>query len=112
MLNITQLLVDARGCAGDLNDAAGLCAALREAVVAAGATPVGEASTRFVPHGVTIALILAESHVILSTWPEHRLALLDVLLCRPDMDPTQIWGALAGRLQATEVAMSRVTRAP
>lgn len=112
MLNITQLLVDARRCEGDLNDAVGLGEALRSAVLAVGAKPVGELVTRFVPHGVTVAYILAESHVVLSTWPEHRLALLDVLLCHPGMEPEQIWTALAPRLGAQEVIQTRLQRAP
>jgi S-adenosylmethionine decarboxylase len=112
MLNVTQLLVDARGCTGDLNDADSLAAAIRQAAITAGATPVGEVVSRFVPHGVTVALILAESHVVLSTWPEHRLALLDVMLCRPEMDPTQIWDALAPTLSPADVRQRRVVRAP
>ena len=37
-------------------------------------------------HGLTIALFLAESHIVLTTWPEFRLLLADVLLCNETMD--------------------------
>src|SRR6266700_2928983 len=43
----------------------------------------------FQPHGATCVLILAESHITVSTWPEHRLAHIDVFTCRADTDPRQ-----------------------
>ncbi|GAA0979414.1 adenosylmethionine decarboxylase [Acrocarpospora macrocephala] len=43
----------------------------------------------FQPHGATCVLILAESHITVSTWPEHRLAHIDVFTCRAAIDPTQ-----------------------
>ena len=70
---------------------------------AVGATEVGRAECRYVPHGVTTVLFLAESHILVSTWPEHKSALVDVLLCNDTMDPEvvadcQILAALgAGR---------------
>ena len=32
------------------------------------------------------AVFLAESHIVLSTWPEYHLTLIDILLCNPAMD--------------------------
>jgi S-adenosylmethionine/arginine decarboxylase-like enzyme len=32
---------------------------------------------------------LAESHITVSTWPEHQLAHIDVFTCRADIDPEQ-----------------------
>jgi S-adenosylmethionine decarboxylase len=45
---------------------------------------------RYVPHGLTIAVFLGESHIVLTTWPEYRLLLVDILLCNPDMDPRTV----------------------
>jgi S-adenosylmethionine decarboxylase len=42
---------------------------------------------QFPHHGITCALILAESHLVLSTWPERRLAHLDLSTCRADSTP-------------------------
>lgn len=43
----------------------------------------------FQPHGATCVLVLAESHITVSTWPEHQLAHVDVFTCRADIDPEQ-----------------------
>ena len=87
---ITQVLADLYECGPGLADEATLTAAARDAVLTAGATIVGGCETHFVPHGLTIALILAELHVVLTTWPEHRLLMVDVLLCNPSMDGHQV----------------------
>lgn len=42
---------------------------------------VRKARHAFIPHGLTVALILKESHLVLSTWPEHRYAALSLQLC-------------------------------
>lgn len=58
-----------------------LLTVLRRAARNAGATVLTEAQAIFQPHGRTITLILAESHITLSTWPEHFFATLDVAVC-------------------------------
>jgi S-adenosylmethionine/arginine decarboxylase-like enzyme len=42
---------------------------------------IKKAAHRFTPQGDTIVWILAESHIVLHTWPEHGYWSLDVLLC-------------------------------
>jgi S-adenosylmethionine decarboxylase len=87
LIAIPHLLIDALECDGPLDDAAAIQAAMQAAAEAVGATVVGQAECRYVPHGVTAVLFLAESHILVSTWPEHKTALVDVLLCNEDMDP-------------------------
>ncbi|MGH3920369.1 MAG: adenosylmethionine decarboxylase [Pseudonocardiaceae bacterium] len=64
-----------------------LLGAMRTAVRRLGATVLGELSVLFQPHGITCVLVLAESHLIVSTWPEHQLAHIDLFTCRADTDP-------------------------
>jgi len=87
LIAIPHLLIDALDCAGPLDDAGVIRGAMHAAAEAVGATVVGQAECRYVPHGVTAVLFLAESHILVSTWPEHRTALIDVLLCNEAMDP-------------------------
>ena len=87
MRPIPHLLVDAFDCSGPLNDLEAIGAAMHAGAQAVGATEVGHAECRYVPHGVTAVLFLAESHILVSTWPEHKSALVDVLLCNDTMDP-------------------------
>lgn len=84
-----HLLADLHSCAGPLDDADAIALALREAAEAAGATvlevnvhPFGEGQ------GVTGVALLAESHISIHSWPEHRYAALDFFLCgkKHDLD--------------------------
>ena len=105
------MLIDARGCSGPLNDLEVIQDAMMRAAHAVGAEVVGKAECRYVPHGVTAVLFLAESHILVSTWPEHNTALLDVLLCNDAMDPNQVADVLLVALGAasdTRTVVSRV----
>jgi S-adenosylmethionine decarboxylase len=83
---ITQALAELYDCLPAIENEAVLAAAARMAADAVGATIVGEYEVSYIPHGLTIAVFLAESHIVLTTWPEHRLLLVDVLLCNQFMD--------------------------
>jgi S-adenosylmethionine decarboxylase len=64
-----------------LTDEHRLLRAMREAAAAGNATVLGEARARFPNGAVTAALLLAESHLTVHTWPEHGLARFDLLTC-------------------------------
>ena len=100
LITIPHLLVDALECSGPLNDAAAIQSAMRIAAESVGAEIVGQAEVRYVPHGVTAVLFLAESHILVSTWPEHKTALLDILLCNETMDPNAVAESLLTALSA------------
>ncbi|MES2187511.1 MAG: S-adenosylmethionine decarboxylase [Pseudomonadota bacterium] len=83
-----HLTADLHGCrCGDhwLTDAEGLADACEARVRAAGLRVVGRLAHTFPaahgPGGVTAALLLAESHLCVHTWPERRAATLDVYVC-------------------------------
>jgi S-adenosylmethionine decarboxylase len=109
-LRIRELLVDAQGCAGPLDDPDALERALRLAADAVGADVRGHCVVRFVPHGVTAVLVLAESHILVSTWPEHGLALVDILLCNADMDPQRAWASMSELLRPRETIERTIDR--
>lgn len=70
------------GCAEDLLQQANrLQAACVSACVACGMQVVGERFHQFEPAGVTGAVLLAESHLTIHTWPEIRFVALDVYVC-------------------------------
>jgi S-adenosylmethionine decarboxylase len=64
-----------------LADADALYDALWAAAEAGGATVVGEAFYAFPNGAVTGVLLLAQSHLSIHTWPELRLANIDLLTC-------------------------------
>jgi len=55
--------------------------AVWEATAEAGATIITEQAIQFSPHGVTILLGIAESHVLVQTWVDERLVTVDVTTC-------------------------------
>ncbi|RCK68591.1 adenosylmethionine decarboxylase [Desertihabitans brevis] len=75
--------------AARLDDLDGVRAVLAEVVEGAGLTPLGETSHRFQPQGLSIAVLLAESHIAVHTWPEQGTAYVTLTTCRePDADFT------------------------
>lgn len=57
--------------------------ALDDLVADAGLHPVGaQAVHRFAPQGLSLAILLAESHVAVHTWPEHGAAYVTLTTCR------------------------------
>lgn len=85
-LEIYHTLVEFRGCAPDVDDQSLLIDVARQAAESVGATTLGETGVSYGDHGTTVIVFLAESHIVLTTWPEHDLVLGDILLCNPQMD--------------------------
>ncbi len=83
-----HLLVEFTGCEPSaLANLDGVTAAMLEAARASGATIVTHSFHHFSPHGVSGAVIIAESHLAIHTWPEHGFAAVDFFSCGAvDMD--------------------------
>jgi S-adenosylmethionine decarboxylase len=77
--------------------------AMNEAARASGATIVQSAFHHFNPHGVSGVVIIAESHLAIHTWPEHRYAAVDVFTCGSSVDPSVAVQSLAQALGARRV---------
>ena len=106
-----HLLVELYGCdRARLDDEEFLrnhCVAAAEAM---GATVVGVHAHRFQPMGVSVVVVLAESHLALHTWPEHGTASFDVFICSDSTDPHQAKIHLARRLNAVRTAELELER--
>ena len=75
-----------------------------------GATVISHHSHRFEPIGVSVVLILAESHLSLHSWPEHGIASMDVFTCGTSIDPSGARDYLSKRLEASRVSEMLVDR--
>ena len=88
-------------------------ARLREIMVAAagtvGATVVGETFHRFAPQGVSGAVVIAESHLSLHTWPENGYAAIDIFTCG-GLVPGDAFNYLADALQAGSARQREIIR--
>lgn len=66
-----------------LDDLAGVRRGLHALIDLAGMTALGEVAHRFSPQGVSLAIVLAESHIAAHTWPETGTGYVTLTTCRP-----------------------------
>lgn len=81
-----------------LDDAEGLSALAVEAVRASGGTVLEVRHRRFEPQGVTVFVLVAESHLALHTWPERGYVGVDYFTCGTRVDPRVVAAMLLERL--------------
>jgi S-adenosylmethionine decarboxylase len=94
-----------------LTDAERLRTILYEAAHLGGATVVGEEFCVFPNGAVTGVLVLAQSHLSIHTWPEHRLANVDLLSCG-ELPGERVLRAVGRELGAEDVAITSILRGP
>lgn len=112
-----HLLGEWYGCPADkpeMIEAGPLRQACIDAVERAGLTIVGERFHQFEPQGVTGAVILAESHLAIHTWPEMGAVTVDVYVCNFTTDNThkaeQVFRALEAVLQPARTSFQAIHR--
>ena len=114
-----HLTADLYGCPAGLaamDDPQVLRALCLQAVRAAGLQPVGELFHRFPgPGGVTGAVLLAESHLAVHTWPELGTVTIDAFVCNLHHDNSaraeRLLEALVAHFGAAQVLRQRLARA-
>ena len=88
-MNGLHILAEFHDCDGEgllLLDAAILAALCRGVCDRAGLAVVAEAFHQFPGAGATGALVLAESHLAIHTWPELNAVTLDLYVCNHSRD--------------------------
>ncbi|WP_433891335.1 adenosylmethionine decarboxylase [Streptomyces sp. CA-111067] len=75
-----------------------------------GATLCGIQIKEFDPAGLTAVFLLAESHVSVHTYPEHRALFADVFTCGSTVDPRRILEALLESLGDCSYTASVIDR--
>jgi len=60
-----------------------LKAVMRKAAEKAKMKIIGGDVQQFQPHGESLVMLIAESHISIHTWPEHSYAAVDVFSCGP-----------------------------
>ena len=66
---------------GALSDLSKLETVMHEAAIASGATILGSVSHIFPPDGLTLVILLSESHASIHTYPEHGSCFVDLFTC-------------------------------
>lgn len=76
---------------------------MAQAAEVAGATVLKTAFQNFNPQGVSGVVVIAESHLTIHTWPEHRYAAVDIFTCGSSVDPWKATGFLKQELEAAQM---------
>lgn len=111
-MNGLHILAEFHDCRGDrrlLHEAGMLAAACRRACMDAGLDVVAAAFHQFPEAGATGALVLAESHLAVHTWPELDAVTLDLYVCNHSRDNRRAAEA-AYRALATAFQPERTVR--
>ena len=90
-MKIIELIIDAFSCSADLNNPELLEKILCEASSKVRAKVVKMFKHSYTPIGVSVILLLAESHISIYTWPEYNYAAIEIFLCNEQMDPNIVW---------------------
>lgn len=64
-----------------VNNPAALKSLILNLIKAKGLTYISHLEHEYQPHGYSLIIILAESHLSLHTWPEQNSCMLDVITC-------------------------------
>ncbi len=98
----THLILELYECRVDvIRDNDLLSEGLVRAVRKAGATIVDSIFHDFSPGGLSGVIVIAESHVTIHTWPEHRYAAVDAFTCGNPKLPKRIERNLIDFFDAT-----------
>lgn len=106
-----HLLLELKGCDKEvLNDIDFLKEALLAAAGEARATVLGESFHRFNPHGVSGVVMIAESHLVIHTWPEYGYAAADIFTCGDSVQPEKAAEMLVEKLGSKDHSVIEMQR--
>lgn len=102
-----HLLIEMYDCNSELlNNPEYVQSVLVQSAEHAGATVVSNSIHKFNPHGVSGAVVIAESHVTIHTWPEYNYAAVDVFTCSNTVSP---WSIVTEIEEKLECKTSKIT---
>ena len=106
-----QILVELYDCNPDiLADLKAIEKHMLESCRIANATIVTHTFHEFSPYGVSGAVIIAESHVAIHTWPEHNYAAVDIFTCGDTISPWVIHDYLKKEFESKNTSSMELRR--
>ncbi|MBI4563001.1 MAG: adenosylmethionine decarboxylase, partial [Candidatus Rokubacteria bacterium] len=93
-----------------LNSLEAVKAALVEAARRARATIVDVVFHEFNPFGISGVVVVAESHLSIHTWPEHRYAAVDIFSCGALLQPEKAAAYLVEQFGAERTSIVELRR--
>lgn len=105
-----HLLAEYHHCETDgLNDLAAMRSLMLAAAQAIDVAVLDSTFRQFEPQGVTGVVVIAESHLSVHTWPEHRYVAVDIFTCG-NVDPQRAHAVLAAKLRPGRADLMLVSR--
>ena len=105
------MLLELFDCDPDaINNLEAVKGALVEAAKRAQATIVDTVFHEFNPFGISGVVVIAESHLSIHTWPEHRYAAVDIFSCGDTLKPEVAAGYLVEQFAAERTSVVEVQR--
>jgi len=106
-----QIVAEFYDCDPDiLNDCEVIEKVMCDAALNAGATIVSKTFHMFSPHGVSGAVIIAESHLAIHTWPEYGYAAVDLFTCGDTIKPEACYHYLKEKLRSSHASTMEMKR--
>jgi len=105
----THMVLELWGCS-NLNSPSVVEQALRDIVEATNVTLLDLRVYPFTPIGVTGVAIVAESHIMIHTWPEHSYAAVDIFTCGQERDFDGALDAVRDHFAPERVQVMRIER--
>ncbi len=93
-----------------LTDLDGLRQAMLDAVVECGATVLSASDYVFEPDGLTMVILLSESHASIHTYPEHGACFVDLFTCGEKCSSAKFDAALREYLKPKDVNARTLNR--
>lgn len=93
-----------------INDIEFLKHHMQQAAERCGASILGMEYEAFHPCGVTVLILLSESHLSIHTYPEKGFAAIDGYTCGEDVDPEVAISYLLSILEPQKIYSSKITR--
>ena len=106
-----HLLIELYGCDRDiLDNLEHVRQALLHAAELVSASIIQVVAHKFQPHGVTVVVAIAESHLSVHTWPEYGYAAVDVFTCSAEPLTDEVEDYLVRSFQATDATSVELKR--
>ena len=106
-----HLILEMWDCSSDtVNNIKDIKKILAKTAKVINATVIDIMCHHFSPYGVTGVAILAESHISIHTWPEHKYVAADIFLCGNAISPQVAASYLIQAFQAKESSIAEFKR--
>jgi S-adenosylmethionine decarboxylase len=106
-----HLLLELYDCSSEvLNSLESVKRAMVEAAKRAEATIIDVVFHEFNPFGISGVVVIAESHLSIHTWPEHRYAAVDIFSCGETLKPAEAASYLVEQFGASRASCVEVKR--